>query len=227
MVTEARKKWYAANADRIRRQVREYQSRHKEKYRALDRARQLSIKLATISHYSDNTNKCLLCPESRLYALTIDHINGGGRQERLAEKTPAGWVFYRKLQKAGYPTGYRVLCSNCNWLAYLERQQTTLSISTKAIKSRQWKLQVKTTMMGLLGGKCSTCGLDDIRLLTVHHPNNDGAEHRRALNNNGSTAMYREIIVSGNTKGVECRCFSCNDAEEWASGTGTAIEVVS
>ncbi len=50
--------------------------------------------------------------------LQIDHINGGGRQERKILNKAAGYHFYQYLRKMGYPEGYRVLCVGCNAMAH-------------------------------------------------------------------------------------------------------------
>ena len=66
-----------------------------------------------LAAYSDNPPFCACCKEHRLEFLSIDHINGGGRQERLATGV-RGFQFYRWLKRNGFPKGYRVLCHNCN-----------------------------------------------------------------------------------------------------------------
>jgi hypothetical protein len=54
--------------------------------------------------------KCVCCGESEYKFLEIDHINGGGTQQRR-EMQPD--KFYRWLRD-DHPEGFRVLCSNCN-----------------------------------------------------------------------------------------------------------------
>lgn len=68
------------------------------------------IKTDTISAYG---GKCSCCGETELRFLTIDHMEGNGREHR--KKIGRGWRFYIWLSKRGYPTkGYRLLCYNCN-----------------------------------------------------------------------------------------------------------------
>ena len=74
---------------------------------------QRRLKRATLVAYGGLTPKCECCGEHNIEFLVIDHINGGGNKERKANKL-GGSSFYRWLAKAGYPAGYRVLCSNCN-----------------------------------------------------------------------------------------------------------------
>jgi hypothetical protein len=63
-------------------------------------------------HYSNGTMICFTCGEKDEIVLCIDHINGGGNQERKIHG--GGWKFYVWLKKQNYPEGYQVLCYNCN-----------------------------------------------------------------------------------------------------------------
>ena len=60
--------------------------------------------------------KCACCGESDIWFLTIDHIDGGGRQHRQAIAGGGGDKFYRKLREQGFPNDppLQVLCWNCN-----------------------------------------------------------------------------------------------------------------
>ena len=62
-------------------------------------------------HYGGNPPKCACCDETRYEFLTIDHINGGGKQHLKK----IGWHIARWLIKNNYPSGFRVLCLNCNF----------------------------------------------------------------------------------------------------------------
>lgn len=59
--------------------------------------------------------KCECCGNTRVFHLTIDHIDGGGGAERRSSR---GNNLYRRLRREGFPPGYRVLCWNCNWEAH-------------------------------------------------------------------------------------------------------------
>jgi len=57
--------------------------------------------------------KCELCGEDNLHSLTIDHVNGGGSEER--KMLGGQQAVYRKLRDENYPKdNYRLLCYNCN-----------------------------------------------------------------------------------------------------------------
>ena len=55
---------------------------------------------------------CACCGNAYEAHLTLDHVDGGGRQERLAVGN--GQRIYRRLRQKGYPPGFQILCWNCN-----------------------------------------------------------------------------------------------------------------
>jgi hypothetical protein len=55
--------------------------------------------------------KCACCGETEPMFLSIDHIANNGAEERRRVQNKD---FYRYLRNNGYPTGYQVLCMNCN-----------------------------------------------------------------------------------------------------------------
>lgn len=65
---------------------------------------------------------CECCGTTHLPHLTIDHVGGGGAEER--RKLGRGSALYRRLRREGFPEGYRVLCFNCNWAMHVEGECT-------------------------------------------------------------------------------------------------------
>lgn len=59
--------------------------------------------------------RCECCGEMILEFLTIDHIDDSGADHRRAINVQGGHRFYGWLKKNGYPSGYQVLCFNCQW----------------------------------------------------------------------------------------------------------------
>ncbi len=67
-------------------------------------------KYKAIFYYSGGEMKCICCGETIYEFLSIDHINGGGNKHRKEIRKNIGeWLI-----KNNYPSGYRVLCHNCN-----------------------------------------------------------------------------------------------------------------
>lgn len=80
-------------------------------FKPRDAARRLRNRIAVLTHYSNGTPQCACCKLRQLEFLALDHINGGGRQHRKQLKTASIYVY---LVARNFPTGYRVLCHNCN-----------------------------------------------------------------------------------------------------------------
>jgi hypothetical protein len=68
-------------------------------------------KVETINHYGI---VCACCGEDNVDLLTIDHVNGGGKKHRKEIGVRAGYGFYSWLRNNNFPTGFQVLCFNCN-----------------------------------------------------------------------------------------------------------------
>jgi hypothetical protein len=60
--------------------------------------------------------RCACCGEEEIRFLCLDHIRGGGEGERDRKRFNNSVVtFYRWLKKQGFPSGFQVLCFNCNF----------------------------------------------------------------------------------------------------------------
>lgn len=201
-------RWRKSNVIAISTRRRELYDANKEKERRRASAYRQAVKLEVFSHYCGKTIECELCDEARIGALTVDHIEGGGTAHRRSISKIYFW-----LRKNSYPTGYRVLCSNCNWRQHLLRTTQKRSETNIAIKKR---------FMTVLGGKCRECGETDLNVLSVHHSAENGAGHRREVSGGRSGVwFYKAILKSGDFTGLECLCMSCNDAREWGVGIQT------
>lgn len=208
--------YYKRNTDKVKARALAYYHKNAEKRKQDFKLRELRLKGTVTAHYGGGQSRCVLCEESRLGALHIDHVDGGGKQHRKAIRKKGGGAFYNWLIKNNFPGGYRTLCANCNWLSYLEVNGAKLSTSPAAIAARQRTARHKPIVVSRLGGRCATCPIADIRLLTVHHTNHDGAEHRRRIaKGQGGHPFYIRLLESDDFTGLELRCFSCNDAEAY------------
>lgn len=68
---------------------------------------------------SNGRPACACCPERRLWALTVDHIHGGGNAHRRTVAQTSSWRLVWKELKAGdsweeLRDRYQVLCATCN-----------------------------------------------------------------------------------------------------------------
>lgn len=77
-----------------------------------------------ISVFSGYGGKCQCCGEDKFEFLAIDHVNGGGREER--KRLSTGQIA-KKIINNNFPPEYRVLCHNCNqsigWYGYCPHNQ--------------------------------------------------------------------------------------------------------
>jgi hypothetical protein len=77
-------------------------------------------RLFVLQQLCDKINpKCACCPEATYSFLTVDHIHGGGVQERKTSGPTSTWVLVFNQHKNGTPweelrKKYQVLCANCN-----------------------------------------------------------------------------------------------------------------
>lgn len=112
-----------------------------EKYRTkstqLSAARRTKIREEVYKGYG---GVCSCCSEHRKEFLTIDHINGGGREDRKKFRNSVS--FYNWIIKNNFPIHLRLLCMNCN-LSYglygycpHQKESDTCTIST-ALPSTQ------------------------------------------------------------------------------------------
>jgi len=116
-ICEQKRKHYMEHGvkEKTRERQKENYKTHKKEY--LDRTAKNSFlcKTETFYHYSNGTMKCELCGEDRIKCLSIDHIGGGGAKHRKEIGKKGGPAFYRWLKRNKYPTGFRVLCMNCQF----------------------------------------------------------------------------------------------------------------
>jgi len=115
----AKKKAYQlTHKEEIKQYSKEYYATHK-----VDRwAAAQELKYMLFQHYSGGIPKCVHCPETDITVLCIDHINNDGYEHR--KTIGGGSQIYRWLKRHNYPTGYQVLCHNCNARKEFEHRRT-------------------------------------------------------------------------------------------------------
>ena len=74
------------------------------------------LKSRVISYYSLGTNKCSCCGEWRMEFLSLDHTRTElrGNANYGYRKTDRNHL-YQWIVRNGYPSGFDVLCMNCNF----------------------------------------------------------------------------------------------------------------
>lgn len=90
----------------------EYRKAHPE-YRDRQRQKYMSVKDDVFNAYGGYI--CTCCGETEPLFMCIDHINGGGEIHRTSIGVGSrGRNMYVWLKKNGFPSGFQVLCQNCN-----------------------------------------------------------------------------------------------------------------
>ena len=76
-------------------------------------------------------SKCAHCGFDNPLALQIDHVNGGGKKERIIRTGTA--TFYRHVLKEikSGSKEYQLLCANCNWIKRFINNERPGSSSTR------------------------------------------------------------------------------------------------
>jgi len=78
-----------------------------------------------------------------------------------------------------------------------------------------YRKRLRVLVINHYGGICVCCGEVEMGFLTIHHINNDGAEHRREV---GRAAVYQWLKNNGFPEGYEVRCYNCNCGMEYNGG---------
>lgn len=109
--------YYQKNKDRIK----EYQQKNKDRIKEY----KLENKLQVFNHYSNYDIKCNCCGERQMEFLSIDHINNDGakhvRYEGAKYKLSGGNLVNWLIQN-NFPSGFQILCMNCNWAKGLDSE---------------------------------------------------------------------------------------------------------
>ena len=107
------KDYYLSHREEIKQKTATYRRQHPEMVKIADRKIRARYKMEVFTYYSVGDNPaCAICGIDDIDVLTIDHINGGGGALRRNKKEASNLVWW--LKKHNYPSGYQVLCANCN-----------------------------------------------------------------------------------------------------------------
>jgi hypothetical protein len=91
---------------------KKYVDTHKEKISEEGDIYKNKVRTEILKHYG---GVCACCGETNYAFLSIDHVFCDGNTQRRELGLRGGTRFYNWLKKNGFPSGYRVLCHNCNF----------------------------------------------------------------------------------------------------------------
>jgi hypothetical protein len=159
------------------------------------------LKMTIVFVYSNGKMCCAdpfqihLVPYTNIMGLTVDHFK--------RTDFDYGQTLYAKLIKMNYPSGYQILCVNCNFLKYFIEN------------NRNTDYKLKHDVLGHYANgiiKCRNCGIQDIRILSIDHMNKTGIsgwKDRKRLGGS-STAFYRWLKSNNYPPGFQTLCLCCN-----------------
>lgn len=105
-----------AKPEKYREHQRDHRNRHLERVRRQRRESGRRRKLRVMHGYGGP--ECVCCGEKCLTMLTIDHVNNDGAKHRNelngGKGREASVELYCWLEENNYPSGFQVLCYNCN-----------------------------------------------------------------------------------------------------------------
>jgi len=122
-----KKQWRERNKDILTAKARIWYQRSKERdklegaeraaeYKSKVKTWRQDLKIEVLTYYGNSKLGCIVCGESRLACLSIDHINGKGCGHRKELYGIAGKSIYYWLKENGFPKGYQTLCMNCQFV---------------------------------------------------------------------------------------------------------------
>jgi hypothetical protein len=92
-------------------------------------------KIRVLTHYGSGKLACVKCGFGDIKALSIDHINGGGEQDRYRLDRRGGHPFYKWLIDNGYPEGLQTLCMNCQFIKRADLREYASTVRQLAEQS--------------------------------------------------------------------------------------------
>jgi len=115
-------KYYANNADKIRRMTNARNSKNVLKRREYGKLNNQKRRMFVLSMVSGGSVCCSKCGFGDWRALQIDHINGNGNTHRKSIPHGSSVKFWEKELKEK-PNEYQLLCANCNWIKRYENNE--------------------------------------------------------------------------------------------------------
>ena len=112
------RKWHQKNKDRIREKkrlnMRKYRAERPDHYREQSRKAKAKLRNKVFDMYG---RVCVRCGFDDIRALTLDHINNNGAEERKALGERG---VYRRAVEKYQPEEYRIICMNCQFISRIK-----------------------------------------------------------------------------------------------------------
>jgi hypothetical protein len=218
------KEWRAVNKPKVKAKNDAYRAKHGEDISAkhsewyqnggseiksatsrVDRARNKRI---AIEAYG---GKCLICGETIMELLALDHIRDDGAKHRIEAGLHGGGA-YRWVRQNNFPSIFQVLCHNHN--AKKERLRVGIGTSSAA---RCWQ-RAKRAALGAYGGACACCGECDYDMLQLDHIDGGGRKHMCEIRTTHAPSMAVWARRNGFPPVFQTLCANCNMSRQIGGG---------
>jgi len=107
--------------------------------------KKFELKIKVLTHYGKGKCACVRCGFDDIRALSIDHLNGGGREHRRKEGIGS---IYTWLWRNEYPEGFQTLCMNCQFVKAYKDDIPRV----RGLKSEKLSVRVRTWVSFQKGG---------------------------------------------------------------------------
>ena len=98
-----------------------YHAKNKDKHSEYHKRHNAEKRREVLLHYSNSIDiQCICCETKVMDFLTLDHIDGGGRQHRKnTTNSTVNYLHSLHEQTGKWLEGFQVMCMNCNWYKHL------------------------------------------------------------------------------------------------------------
>jgi hypothetical protein len=178
--------------------------------------RSRDLRIQVLQHYSRSLiPSCECCGVDDLSMLAIDHIDGDGNAHRR-ERGRSRKIQHR-LKADGFPSGFRVLCHNCNaahgfygYCPHKGRPSDSRWAAPPDANGNQYskRHRDRVTVFAHYGQQCELCQESSPEFLTVDHMNGNGNKHRKTIR-----CICEWLILNQFPNGFRILCQNCNLAK--------------
>jgi len=113
-------RWVQAHPAQAKKLKRDSARKHGVEYRT-------QLKLEVLAHYGPNGKLQCAWPDCSVIdvdMLSLDHVNNDGAQDRQnGKRGGGGCIFYERVRRMGFPSGFQTLCHNHQWKKELMRRR--------------------------------------------------------------------------------------------------------
>jgi hypothetical protein len=116
LIQEYNRDYYKKNKEKLDARSKEWVEENKDRRKNTALHYYYNLQNAAILAYGGY--KCAWCGIDEPLVLALDHINNDGNEHRKQIGSTGGAKLYKWLRDNKYPSGFQVLCMNCNHAKY-------------------------------------------------------------------------------------------------------------